>query len=388
MGRAENTNITTVVNKENDVAGAHNVGGAVGYLTGNSKVDGAINNGGDITATGARRTDNTGFAQESIRNYEDVNQKEIFNIGNIGGIVGYMYGDNTQIANSANRGTVHSAYIDKEHLNNVLTISKAANVGGIVGKLDTNKKYSLSDIKNNVDSASITGSYNTGDVQGYTGVGGVIGFMYNGSVAESYNLGTIKTTRKASTSSGSQEALNMGGIVGDTTEGTDARAIIYDVYNTGQIGDETFNLYGRHIGGIVGRLSGTVEKSYNTGDIYNGFNVVGGIAGYWYAGTINNTFNTGNITVVNNNDAESQVGGIVGAADLSTSIGTDAMKLSNSYNLGTLRSFRPYREAIDKNNKPYNANGENKVGGIIGYLVNWDNKQDVKLTIDLSLIHI
>lgn len=382
VGRAENTNITTVVNKENDVAGAHNVGGAVGYLTGNSKVDGAINNGGDITATGARRTDNTGFAQESIRNYEDVNQKEIFNIGNIGGIVGYMYGDNTQIANSANRGTVHSAYIDKEHLNNVLTISKAANVGGIVGKLDTNKKYSLSDIKNNVDSASITGSYNTGDVQGYTGVGGVIGFMYNGSVAESYNLGTIKTTRKASTSSGSQEALNMGGIVGDTTEGTDARAIIYDVYNTGQIGDETFNLYGRHIGGIVGRLSGTVEKSYNTGDIYNGFNVVGGIAGYWYAGTINNTFNTGNITVVNNNDAESQVGGIVGAADLSTSIGTNAMKLSNSYNLGTLRSFRPYREAIDKNNKPYNANGENKVGGIIGYLVNWDNKQDVKLTID------
>lgn len=382
VGRAENTNITTVVNKENDVAGAHNVGGAVGYLTGNSKVDGAINNGGDITATGARRTDNTGFAQESIRNYEDVNQKEIFNIGNIGGIVGYMYGDNTQIANSANRGTVHSAYIDKEHLNNVLTISKAANVGGIVGKLDTNKKYSLSDIKNNVDSASITGSYNTGDVQGYTGVGGVIGFMYNGSVAESYNLGTIKTTRKASTSSGSQEALNMGGIVGDTTEGTDARAIIYDVYNTGQIGDETFNLYGRHIGGIVGRLSGTVEKSYNTGDIYNGFNVVGGIAGYWYAGTINNTFNTGNITVVNNNDAESQVGGIVGAADLSTSIGTGAMKLSNSYNLGTLRSFRPYREAIDKNNKPYNANGENKVGGIIGYLVNWDNKQDVKLTID------
>lgn len=371
VGSAVNTNISNVENKENNVAGAHNVGGAVGYLTGNSKVDGAINNGGDITATGARRADNNGFAQESIRNYENVNQKEIFNIGNIGGIVGYMYGDDAQVIDSANRGTVHSAYIDKEHLNNVLTNSKAANVGGVVGKLDTDRQYSLSDIKNNVDSASITGSYNTGDVQGYTGVGGVIGFMYNGSVAGSYNLGTIKTTRKASTSSGSQEALNMGGIVGDTTEGTDARAIIYDVYNTGKIGDETFNLYGRHIGGIVGRLSGTVEKSYNTGDIYNGFNVVGGIAGYWYAGTINNTFNTGNITVENNNDAQSQVGGIVGAADLSTSIGTDAMKLSNSYNLGTLRSFRPS-----------NSSGVNKVGGIVGYLVNWDNTPNAVLTID------
>ncbi len=371
VGRAENTNITTVVNKENNVAGAHNVGGAVGYLTGNSTISGAINNSGDITATAARRTDNTGFAQESIRNYEDVNQKEIFNIGNIGGIVGYMYGDNTQIANSANRGTVHSAYIDKEHLNNVLTISKAANVGGIVGKLDTNKKYSLSDIKNNVDSASITGSYNTGDVQGYTGVGGVIGFMYNGSVAESYNLGTIKTTRKASTSSGSQEALNMGGIVGDSTEGTDAHVVIYDVYNTGKIGDETFNLYGRHIGGIVGRLSGSVEKAYNTGDIYNGFNVVGGIVGYWYAGTINNTFNTGNITVVNNNDAASQVGGIVGAADLTTSSGDNAMSLSNSYNLGTLRSF-----------KPSNNSGNNTVGGIIGFIANWNGSNSNKLTID------
>lgn len=376
VGRAENTDITTVVNKENNVAGAHNVGGAVGYLTGTSKIDGAVNSGGDITATGARRAGdnniNNGFAQESVRNYANDKQKEIFNIGNIGGIVGYMYGDEAQVIDSANRGTVHSAYIDKEHLDNVLTISKAANVGGVVGKLDMNKNNDLSAIKNDTSKASITGSYNTGDVQGYTGVGGVAGFMYNGSVARSYNLGTIKTTRKASISSGSQEALNMGGIVGDTTEGTAARAIIYDVYNTGQIGDETFNLYGRHIGGIVGRLSGTVEKAYNTGDIYNGFNVVGGIAGYWHAGLINNTFNTGNITVLNNNDAESQVGGIVGAADLSKKrINDNSMKLSNSYNLGTLRSFEPSK-----------SSNVNKVGGIIGYLVKWDNTQDVKLTID------
>ncbi len=375
VGRAENTNIATVVNKENNVAGAHNVGGAVGYLIGTSKVDGAVNSGGDITATGARRAGdnniNNGFAQESVRNYANDKQKEIFNIGNIGGIVGYMYGDEAQVIDSANRGTVHSAYIDKEHLDNVLTISKAANVGGVVGKLDMNENNDLSAIKNDTSKASITGSYNTGDVQGYTGVGGVAGFMYNGSVARSYNLGTIKTTRKASISSGSQEALNMGGIVGDTTEGTAARAIIYDIYNTGQIGDETFNLYGRHIGGIVGRLSGSVEKAYNTGDIYNGFNVVGGIVGYWYAGTINNTFNTGNITVVNNNDAASQVGGIVGAADLTTSSGDNAMSLSNSYNLGTLRSF-----------KPSNNSGNNTVGGIIGFIANWNGSNSNKLTID------
>lgn len=379
VGRAEDTNITNVENKENTVAGAHNVGGAVGYLTGKSTVSGAINNGGDITATGARRNDgnnniNNGFAQESVRD----NAQEIFNIGNMGGIVGYMYGDETYIKDSSNRGTVHSAYITDQDY--VLDISEAANAGGVVGKIDRSNTKQLNDKNNIVDAdgnpaqAAVSGSYNTGDVQGYTGVGGVAGFMYNGEVTAAYNLGKISATRKAQPET--IQPLNMGGVVGDSTEGTDASILVYDVYNAGQIGDETYNLYGRHVGGVVGRLSGKIEKAYNTGDIYNGFNVVGGVVGYWYKGTINNTFNTGNITVVNNNNAQSQVGGIVGAADISTSVGNNAMKLSNSYNLGTLRSFRNYydREKPD--------DGRNAVGGIVGYVVNWNGTQNANLTID------
>ena len=378
VGRAEDTNITNVENKENTVAGAHNVGGAVGYLTGKSTVSGAINNGGDITATGARRNDgnnsiNNGFAQESVRD----NAQEIFNIGNMGGIVGYMYGDETYIKDSSNRGTVHSAYITDQDY--VLDISEAANAGGVVGKIDRSNTKQLSDNKivngdGTKAQAAVSGSYNTGDVQGYTGVGGVAGFMYNGEVTAAYNLGKISATRKAQPET--IQPLNMGGVVGDSTEGTDASILVYDVYNAGQIGDETYNLYGRHVGGVVGRLSGKIEKAYNTGDIYNGFNVVGGVVGYWYKGTINNTFNTGNITVVNNNNAQSQVGGIVGAADISTSVGNNAMKLSNSYNLGTLRSFRNYydREKPD--------DGRNAVGGIVGYVVNWNGTQNANLTID------
>lgn len=372
VGRAEDTDITNVENKENTVAGAHNVGGAVGYLTGESTVSGAINNGGDITATGARRNDgdnsiNNGFAQESVRD----NAQEIFNIGNMGGIVGYMYGDETYIKDSSNRGTVHSAYITDQK--KVLDISEAANAGGVVGKIDRSNTKQLNDKNNIVDAdgnptqAAVSGSYNTGAVQGYTGVGGVAGFMYNGEVTASYNLGKISATRKAQPDT--IQPLNMGGVVGDSTEGTDASILVYDVYNAGQIGDETYNLYGRHVGGVVGRLSGKIEKAYNTGDIYNGFNVVGGVVGYWYKGTINNTFNTGNITVVNNNNAESQVGGIVGAADISTSVGGNVMELSNSYNLGTLRSFK-------------NNSGNNVVGGIVGYVVNWNNTQNANLTID------
>lgn len=378
VGRAEDTNITNVENKENTVAGAHNVGGAVGYLTGKSTVSGAINNGGDITATGARRNDgnnsiNNGFAQESVRD----NAQEIFNIGNMGGIVGYMYGDETYIKDSSNRGTVHSAYITDQDY--VLDISEAANAGGVVGKIDRSNTKQLSDNKivngdGTEAQAAVSGSYNTGDVQGYTGVGGVAGFMYNGEVTAAYNLGKISATRKAQPET--IQPLNMGGVVGDSTEGTDASILVYDVYNAGQIGDETYNLYGRHVGGVVGRLSGKIEKAYNTGDIYNGFNVVGGVVGYWYKGTINNTFNTGNITVVNNNNAQSQVGGIVGAADISTSVGNNAMKLSNSYNLGTLRSFRNYYDR----EKPDDS--RNAVGGIVGYVVNWNGTQNANLTID------
>lgn len=371
IGSANNTYISNTENKENNVAGAHNVGGIVGYITGESTVYVGINNGGDITATGARHFslyENDGFAQERIRPKADGTDDEIYNIGNIGGIVGYMYGSNVYVKSSANRGTVHSAYIENQ--SEILTISKAANVGGVVGKLDRDfgdyddaedKLKALTDGKL---SAAVSYSYNTGAVQGYTGVGGVIGMMYNGEVQGSYNLGTISSTRQALPSN--TDPLNMGGVVGDTTENGSARAVIYDVYNAGQVGDEKFNLYGRHVGGVVGRLSGVVEKAYNTGDIYNGFSVVGGIVGYWYAGSINNTFNTGNITVVNNNNVQSQVGGIVGAVDLSDN--DSSYILSNSYNLGTLRSFQK-------------STGANVIGGILGMTFDWGPLNDKAVTI-------
>ena len=82
--------------------------------------------------------------------------------------------------------------------------------------------------------------------------------MYNGEVADSYNLGSINTTRKPK--GGDRTSVNMGGVVGDTTEGSGASAVIYNVYNKGQIGDEDYETYARHVGGIVGRLSGIVDN--------------------------------------------------------------------------------------------------------------------------------
>lgn len=361
VGSAVDTNITNATNKENEVRGAHNVGGVAGYF-GNSNVNNnikytinrGINDGGDIMATGARK--GSSFVTEIIRPSND-NQKEEFIIGNIGGIAGYMDGDNVYITGSGNRGTVHTD--EPGDPTNVEAWQKAANVGGVVGKIDRSDTKKLDANNNIVDDydnlaqAAVSDSYNTGDVLGYTGIGGIAGLMYNGEIASSYNLGYLRSTRQSyvGPATGTTEvvdALNMGGIVGDTTEESNATALLYDVYNKGQIGDKEFNYFGRHVGGVVGRLSGTVEKAYNTGAIYNGYNVVGGIAGWVAAGTIQNAFNTGNITVYNQNESTSQVGGIAGAAN-----GGGNVLINNVYNLGTLRSFDI-------------GYGKNAVAGILG----------------------
>ena len=387
VGRAEDTNISNATNRENEIRGAHNVCGIAGYFSGSGDnadkkytIEKATNDGGDIMATGARavadgthnnaattpaddnvfygyNVSNTGYALEHVRN-ENTGRETVI-IGNMGGIVGYMDGDDVYIKSSANRGTVHS----QEFTGMAPDFSKAANVGGIAGKIDRNRTKNISELGEKYVNAAVSNSYNTGDVMGYTGVGGIAGMMYNGEIVGSYNLGTVNTTRQpASSNASAYETVNMGGIVGDTTEGTRASALLYDVYNKGQIGDEEYKYYARHVGGIVGRLSGTVEKAYNTGAIYNGYNVVGGIAGWIYEGSIKNAFNTGNITVVNQNNATSQVGGIAGAA--STNVG---VTLENVYNLGTIRSFRN------------TGAGNNTVGGILG-IANGTGKGKVSIT--------
>lgn len=383
VGRAEDSNITNANNVESNIRGAMNVGGIAGYFgstdVNNAKkkdyrILNAINNGGDIMATGGIKSDGSSFTYEITRSDYDGNNNEKYITGNIGGIAGYLYGAPVRIEAGGNRGDVHTE-ADRSKLT-----AQAANVGGIVGKIDMPKatgsdgndltdRERLDIIKSDTSAAGNSGyanavvssSYNTGNVMGYTNIGGIGGFAYNGSIAASYNVGDIHTTRAAASGT---TPINMGGILGDSTEQASGRVIIYDTYNKGTIGDSRFKTFGRHVGGIVGRLSGIVEKSYNNGDIYNGSNVVGGIAGYWYSGYLKNVFNTGNITVNNKNNTDSQVGGIVGSVDLNggnkSSGNIEDMSISNAYNLGSLRSF-----------KDSNGSGANVVGGILGATYRW-----------------
>lgn len=383
VGSAVDTNITNATNRENEVRGAHNVGGVAGYFGNSSDSDtskdytvtNGINDGGDIMATGARDKDD--FVRETIRyDYNeaaDSNNDGKYIVGNIGGVIGYMDGNNVYVTNSANRGTVHT--LDITDQNDIEDASTAANVGGVVGKIDRGNTITIN--SGNVNEAAVSNSYNTGDVRGYTAIGGIVGMMYNGEIAGSYNLGDIMSTR---ISAGGTIPLNMGGIVGDTTENSSARAYLYDVYNKGQIGDETYTYKGRHVGGIAGRLSGTIEKAYNAGEIYNAAAVTGGIVGYMSAGKINNVFNTGNITVVHNDGADVgvQLGGLVGAANIgrgnTTISGRGNTTISNAYNLGVIRAFEGQEHKAT-----------NGVGGVVGTVVSYkgisgesEGKLDIK----------
>ena len=175
-----------------------NVGGIAGYfgatdVNNEKKKDyrilNAINNGGDIMATGGIKKDGS-FTKEKTHEEEYIT-------GNIGGIAGYLYGAPVHIQAGGNRGDVHTA-ADTTKLT-----SQAVNVGGIVGKFDLPKitdssgnvltdDQRLEIIKGNgtdaagksgYASAVVSSSYNTGNVTGYTNIGGIGGLAYNGSIA-------------------------------------------------------------------------------------------------------------------------------------------------------------------------------------------------------------
>ena len=399
VGRAEDTVITDATNKENNVKGAHNVGGIAGYLgatkDNEASIKNSVNNGGFIYGTGARDIAGNRLT-EWVRPIDQGSESNI--IGNVGGIAGYVYGggsDNNgggsvSISNSGNRGSVSvSEYYNKYSLNNMTDTSgnrtrAIANVGGIVGKLDVGNEYgnvTESEISNKVSDklsqikatdeqhidAVINNSYNSGTVTGMQNVGGIVGMMYNGSVADSYNLGNIKSLVNESSIKVGPIWVNMGGIVGGTTENVTARGILYNVYNDGVIGDSKYQTGGIHVGGVAGRFSGLMEQSYNTGAVYNITHATGGIMGAIWKANITNVFNAGNITSYNKNYAmgehNSGVGGIIGVKAANTDD-----YLTNIYNIGVIRGF------VDESARC------NNVGGIIG-VINTNDGQKGTLSI-------
>jgi hypothetical protein len=145
-------------------------------------------------------------------------------------------------------------------------------VGGIVGY---------------VKNGSITNSYSKGNVSGYEYVGGIAGFVESGSITNSYSTGAIVGEN------------HVGGIAGQLQGNS---ASIVNSYTTGDISGADF------VGGIIGDTRGTsfITNSYASGDVIGIDDYVGGIAGYVQNCSITNSYVTGEVS------GHDFVGGIAG----------------------------------------------------------------------------
>ncbi len=248
--------ITNCTNAGKVVGTGTNVGGVVGTNNAGSTVSSIL---GLDMMRGLTNCTNTGA---------------VTGVSYVGGVLGYSNG---MVTGCKNSGRVNG------------NSRTGTNIGGVVG----------------CNLLMATSCSNSGTVSGHDDVGGVIGYN-NGVVSGSHNTGAV------------QGAANyIGGIVGDN------QMAVLQCYNTGKVSGVN------DVGGLVGHNCGSLSTGYNTGVVsgagssYN----VGGLAGYnvitislsdltkWsdvaklsktLIGGIGNCYNTAAVS------GNSQVGGLVG----------------------------------------------------------------------------
>ena len=190
------------------------------------------------------------------------------------------------------------------------------------------------------NSGTITDSYATGDVEGDSRVGGLVG--------ESENLGTTASiiNSYATVDVESKGELGVGGgLVGDNG-GT-----ITDSYATGDVEGASF------IGGLAGASNETIERSYATGKVEGKTDGAGGLVGS-NTDTITDSYATGIV------EGNARVGGLVGEGIVTP--GIPAARITNSYATGTV-------------------SGNSRVGDLVGFNLRTLISNSYKLSVSSNL---
>jgi hypothetical protein len=207
--------------------------------------------------------------------------------------------------------------------------------------------HRIGGVVGNIEKGTITACHNTGSVTSIGGsdVGGVVGYISKSSITACYNTGVV-----------SCNGNDVGGVVGSIDE-----SIITNCYNTGTVfGNNAYT------GGVAGYImDGTITDCHNAGTI-SGSARVGGVVGYISVGVITNCYNTGNIS---GNDV---VGGVVG-----WNIGDSSYKdgiITACYNSGVVSGDNDVGGVVGRNrNNPITAcynvgavSGDDIIGGVAG----------------------
>lgn len=185
-----------------------------------------------------------------------------------------------------------------------ISVSGGHEVGGLAGCTGNHYTGACGNVSN---------CWVIGDVNGFWGVGGLIGDNDNGSVSNSYFNGTVTGNDSVGGLIGDHHGVvsncySVAEVIGANMVGGLVGYNSYDgsnVSNCYSAGSVTGNGYA--VGGLVGRNDYSVVESFSTSDVNGSNQCVGGFVGSNNSGSISNCFSTGNV-----NGSDWYVGGLVG----------------------------------------------------------------------------
>ena len=300
-----------VINKVT-VSGKNYVGGIVGY---------------------ASCKENNKLVFDNCKNTADVTAKELC----AGGIVGSSADDNKftrDIKNCSNEGKVKAnsnsaGIIGRSYFTTVQDCSNAGEINadgpnsgfhGYSGgwKYLGNYDRGVGGIVGFAQNSTVASCNNTAEIKGMMHVGGVVGVIYWTNVRNCKNTAAISGVASGYNIQNLKNLSMVGGVVGFGA----GHASIYDSENTGAV-----SAVGGLVGGVVGFIEGAspsynsasdrcyVNGCKNTGAISGSDQGIGGVAGgicaqqFWPTVYVDNCENTGKVTNTGN-----AAGGIVGLA--------------------------------------------------------------------------
>jgi hypothetical protein len=189
-------------------------------------------------------------------------------------------------------GVAENSTIQNSQILNVSVNGTSNQIGGLVGRAESNSHF---------ENIQIDNSYVIGNIE----VGGIIGFLIFSTVSQVSFNGTVDGVQQ------------VGGIIGELNIST-----INEAFNSGTVSSTEIE-----VGGIVGFMTGgsTIEDSYTIGNVTSSSDRLGGIVGSinGLGNKIINSYAAANVTGSSNIGA---IGAIVGHVQSGTNI-----ELSNIY---------------------------------------------------------
>ena len=260
----------------------------------------------------------------------------------------------------------------------VATPYQLADIYGVQGMGSAGMLANSYVLANNID-ASGTASWNAG--AGFVPIGGAAatvsppGAVFNGTQftgtfdGQSHTVSNL-TINQPNTSyvglfgyTGTGSTIQNVGLVGGSVSGASYVGGLVGYNNGGTINNSyaTGGVNGTsEVGGLMGLNAGTISNSYATGSVSTSGNVtqtyndVGGLVGWNYGGTINNSHATGNVSATGSMSA---TGSVSGSSYVGGLVGFNTGAISKGYATGNVSAMG-------------SVSGNSFVGGLVGENIN------------------